>query len=90
MLALLFGVVAVFWTHSPIHLALAAFVFFAGRAEEARVLFEERQRGSASDGPGIWVAPPGYRWVNRGDGIWQLAPMGPRIPEPKPSNAPWL
>jgi len=86
VLALLFGLAVLRWTHNPLHLALAAFVYFAGRTEEARVLFEERQRGSASDGPGIWVAPPGYRWVDRGDGIWQLAPMGVRIPDPGPYN----
>ena len=40
-----FGVVALLWTHNPIHLALAAFIYFAARAEEAQVLFEERRRG---------------------------------------------
>jgi len=72
-LALLFGALAV-WTLNPIHLALAAFIYFAARAEEAQVLFEERERGSGVDSQGIWTAPPGYRWVSRGNGIWQLAP----------------
>ena len=45
-------------------------------AEEASVLAEERRReyGGSTD-QGIWTAPPGYRWVHRGDGIWQLAPI---------------
>jgi len=92
VLALLF-VVAVVWSSldghyplNPFHLVLAAFIYFAGRMEEAQVLLEERRRESASGGQGIWMAPPGYRWVDRGDGIWQLAPMGVRIPDPGPYN----
>jgi len=86
VLALLFGF-TYFWTWNPFHLALAAFVYFAGRMEEAQVLFEERRRESASGGQGIWMAPPGYRWVDRGDGIWQLAPMGVRVPDPGTYNS---
>jgi Zn-dependent protease len=62
-----------FW--NPIHLALAAFIFFAAGAEEAQVRFEERRRPAAAPQPGIWTAPPGYRWVSRGNGTWQLAPV---------------
>jgi Zn-dependent protease len=92
VLAVLFGLVALFVTHSPFHLALAAFIFLAGRMEEAQVLYEERRRGSkGGEGPGVWMAPPGYGWVDRGDGTWQLAPMAVRFPpKPQPSSPPWL
>jgi len=89
VLAVLFGLVAIFVTHQPVHLALAAFIYFAGRMEEAQVLNEERRRGSDGVHPGIWMAPPGYRWVDRGDGTWQLARMGVRRPEPEPTGSPW-
>ena len=64
---------------NPIHLALAAFIYFAAQAEEAQVLL----RGTAPPvgirrrprTRSIWTAPPGYRWVNRGNGHWQLAPI---------------
>jgi Zn-dependent protease len=90
VLAVLFGIAAVVVTHNPFHLALAAFIYFAGRMEEVQVLHEERQRGFASGSPGIWMAPPGYRWVDRGDGTWQLAPIAVRFPEPEPSSSRWL
>jgi Zn-dependent protease len=58
---------------------LAAFIFMAGGAELAAVRREEddRQDGGSdggSDGE-IWTAPAGYRWVSRGQGVWQLAPI---------------
>ncbi len=89
LLAVLFGLVGIFVTHHPMHLALAAFIYFAAKMEEAQVLNEERRRGSAGVQPGIWMAPPGYRWVDRGDGTWQLAPIGVRFPEPEPTSSPW-
>jgi Zn-dependent protease len=52
---------------------LALFVYFAAGAELSRVLAEERRREDDSDG--IWTAPPGFRWVSRGNGVWQLAPI---------------
>ncbi len=67
---------------NPIPLALAAFIYFAARVEEKQVLNEERRRQFSAEDQGIWVAPPGYRWVNQGNGIWQLAPIVVRIPEP--------
>src|SRR5262249_52966507 len=75
VLAVVFGVAALFapWGNL-IHVALAAFIFFAARAEEIQVLAEERRRSEPARDPGIWVAPPGYRWVQRGNGMWQLAP----------------
>jgi Zn-dependent protease len=87
VMAVLFGLAAIFWTHNPLHLALAAFIVLAGRAEESRVLYEEGRRRGLD--PGIWVAPPGYRWVQRGDGIWQLAPALVRMPEPGTYQSPW-
>jgi Zn-dependent protease len=90
-LAVFFGALALFWTHNPIHVALAAFIYFAARSEEAHVLFEERARGSrVDDGQGIWTAPPGYRWVSRGNGSWQLAPTVTVGFHDSPRNAsPW-
>ncbi len=72
-LAVLFGL-SVLYTGYWIHLALAIFVYFAARAEELQVLHEERRRQYEDGSQGIWVAPPGYRWVQRNDGVWQLAP----------------
>jgi Zn-dependent protease len=80
-LAVLFGMVALVSTGNPIHLALAAVIFFAARSEEAHVLHEERRRSVAQNSSqGMWVAPPGYRWVHRGNGFWQLARMGMYYP----------
>jgi Zn-dependent protease len=77
VLAVVFAILAVGWTGNPIHLALAGMIFFAARSEEAYVLHEERRRSVVqNDDKGIWVAPPGYRWVHRGGGLWQLAPLG--------------
>ncbi|MBV8606479.1 MAG: site-2 protease family protein [Singulisphaera sp.] len=73
-LAVLFGLYCLFnamW----IQAFLAAFIYFAAGAELARVLAEERRRDGILYGEGIWTAPPGYHWVNRGNGVWQLAPI---------------
>ena len=80
----MFAMAAVFWTGDPIHIALAAFIFFAARNEEAQVRYEERHRSvaQAANAQGMWVAPPGYHWVDRGNGLWQLAPMGVKYAEP--------
>jgi len=85
-MAILFGL-TFFVTWNPFHLALAVFVYFAGRAEEMRVLYEEGRRRGFD--PGISVAPPGYHWVHRGDGVWQLAPMVVRMPEPGVYHSQW-
>ncbi len=71
--------------------ALAAFIYFAGRAEEAQVLHEDASVDRRRAGQGIWTAPPGYRWVSRGNGTWQLAPMtvGVRRSTGRPAS-PWL
>jgi Zn-dependent protease len=71
---------------SPIHLLLALFVFYAARAERAAVVAEEawtaRANGRAfrggtarPSGAPVATAPPGYHWVSRGAGIWQLVPV---------------
>jgi Zn-dependent protease len=88
-LALCFGILLPLYTHNPIHAVLAAFIYFAASAEESHVLREERMRRGPSNDPGIWVAPPGYRWVQRGDGIWQLAPLGVSFPHAHHDASPW-
>jgi hypothetical protein len=74
---------------------LAGFIYLAAGQELARVLAEEghlraRRAWTQPDplaGQGIWTAPPGFRWVSRGDGVWQLAPLvsatvDDRVPPP--------
>jgi Zn-dependent protease len=76
VLAVVFGISSFFWSPYPlIQVALAAFIFLAARAEEMQVLHEERHRRFAAQSEGVWVAPPGYRWVQQGNGVWQLAPI---------------
>lgn len=74
-LAVLFGTYSVFTGH-PVHAALAAFIYLAAGAELAGVIAEETRRrfDGGRDDDDIWTAPPGYRWVPRGQGAWQLAP----------------
>jgi len=62
---------------------LALFVFVAATAEYASVLREDDEHHHHHDGDsGLWVAPPGHRWVSRGQGAWQLQPI--RVtPEPR-------
>jgi Zn-dependent protease len=62
---------------------LAGFIYLAAGSELARVLAEEEHvrghrpwtRTDPAAGQGIWTAPPGFRWVSRGNGVWQLAPI---------------
>jgi Zn-dependent protease len=81
-LALLFGLYCLFhlmWLQA----LLAGFIYLAAGHELARVVAEEQQvrarrRWMNADplvSQGIWTAPPGFRWVSRGDGVWQLAPV---------------
>jgi Zn-dependent protease len=88
-LALCFGILLPLYTHNPMHAILAAFIYFAASAEESQVLREERQRAYGGKDQGIWVAPPGYRWVHRGDGIWQLAPSGMSFSHVHQDASPW-
>jgi Zn-dependent protease len=91
-LAVCFGVSAVFVTGNPMHIALAAFIYLAAQAEEAHVRSEERRHAFTGGHQGIWTAPPGYRWVSRGNGQWQLAPIGVSVQfvDSNRTNAPWL
>lgn len=73
-MAILFGIYALM-TFSPMQALLAAFVYFAAGAELAQVRYEERDRRFGSSDEGIWTAPRGYQWVDRGNGLWQLAPI---------------
>jgi Zn-dependent protease len=88
-LALAFGVYSLL-SFNLLHVALAAFIYFVAGSEEAGVLAEERRRehGSSPD-QGIWTAPPGYRWVQRGNGIWQLAPIVVTFGGPGQSPSSW-
>ncbi len=52
--------------------ALAAFVYMAASAELASVRREEWNRRQADGWP---APPPGYRWVDRGDGVFRLSPI---------------
>jgi Zn-dependent protease len=91
-LAVAFGLYAL-TIPSFFQVALAVFIYLAAGIEEAGVWAEARRRGSTEppDNRGIWAAPPGYTWVNRGDGVWQLSPItvssgnGPR-PQ---ASSPW-
>jgi Zn-dependent protease len=90
VLAAAFAIWALNYSSNPaIHLALAAFIFFAARGEEARVAYEERRRAVAkTSAEGMWLAPPGYRWVDRGNGLWQLAPSGMNFSD-QPDASAW-
>ena len=74
---------------NPMPLALAVFIYFAAKVEEMQVLQEERRRQYPNDDQGMWVAPPGYRWVNQGNGIWQLAPIAVRVPGSGAGHSRW-
>jgi hypothetical protein len=89
VLAVCFAVGALLWTHNPMQIALAAFIYFAAQGEEAQVRFEERRREFAADAQGIWTAPPGQRWVHRGNGFWQLVPITVRFGDPNRTSSPW-
>ncbi len=88
-LAVCFGVAVLLWSPNPIQIVLAAFIYFAAQAEEAQVRSEGRRQGLPPDGRGIWTAPPGYRWVRRGNGLWQLAPLTVTISDPSRMPSPW-
>jgi Zn-dependent protease len=88
-LAVVFGIFALTIAHNLMYLALAVFIYFASRAEEAQVLSEESRRAYGSADRGIWVAPPGYRWVDRGNGTWQLAPVGVTATDRARNPWPW-
>jgi Zn-dependent protease len=99
-LALAFGAYSLFgWMFglgggsapSLVHVALAAFIYYAGTAEEALVLAEDRSRRfeGIQNEAGIWDAPPGYRWVQRGNGVWLLAPIVSAYRDANYQATPW-
>jgi Zn-dependent protease len=55
-------------------IAVAAFVYMAAGAELQQVLAEGRRTEPREDDD-TWTAPPGFLWVSRGNGVWQLAPI---------------
>jgi Zn-dependent protease len=69
-----------------LRVVLAAFIFFVAGLELGQVRAEEHRRrrldGGSGDDSGVWVAPPGYLWVDRGNGVWQLAPIAVSAAEP--------
>jgi Zn-dependent protease len=82
-LAVLYGTYSLF-SFAWLQVFLATFIYFAAGQELDRVLEEERHDFSRGHGgreradaaaEGIWTAPPGFRWVSRGNGVWQLAPV---------------
>jgi Zn-dependent protease len=91
VLAVCFGVAALFVTGNPIHVALAGFIYLAAQAEEGQVRSEERRHAFTGGNDEIWTAPPGYSWVRRGNGQWQLAPIGVtvRFVDSNRTNAQW-
>ena len=73
-LAVLFGLYSVFISGYLMHAVLAAFIYLMAGVELKRVLAEERQPEETRS-EGIWTAPPGFRWVSLGNGVWRLAPI---------------
>jgi Zn-dependent protease len=73
-LALCFGIFSLL-SGSLVHVALAAFIYLAAGAELAWVQLDERRRAAALLSSPAAEAPPGYQWVYRGQGVWQLAPV---------------
>ncbi len=62
-----------FVTHGAIlQVFLAMFIYLAAQQELAQVIHEERRREHDTHG---WAPPAGFRWVNVGHGVWQLAPL---------------
>ncbi len=62
---------------------LAAFIYFAAGVELSQVLAEADRRirwnfhnfGASQHQHQSGPIPPGYRWVQRGQGVWQLSPI---------------
>ena len=74
LLAVGFGVYGLFSGAFNVVL-LSIFVFLAAGAELRRVRDEEGSGPSDGGHPDVMFAPPGYRWVGRGQGAWQLVPI---------------
>jgi len=65
------------WSWHLMLAILALFVYVAGNSELRAVQADEGYPGDGGGGPddGTWTAPPGHRWVHRGDGVWQACPI---------------
>jgi len=87
-MAVLIGSFGLF-TWNLMLIPLSIFVYMVSRAEEAQVLAEEDRRAYGQAGRGIWVAPPGYRWVDMGNGSWQLAPIVMSVSDPRRDAWQW-
>ena len=73
-LAIAFPLISLgFGFFSILHVFLAGFLYLAAGAELRQI--RDESRGNDEDRHGIWETPPGYRWIHRGHGTWQLAPI---------------
>jgi len=75
-LAILFGCYAL--VHQEfLQVLLAMFIYFAASTELMQVLSESSSDddNGPSDSDEDWSPPPGFHWENRGNGVWQLAPI---------------
>jgi len=54
---------------------LALFVYMAGGLELSQVRAEGRPTRAPGGFPDGVAAPVGFRWANRGDGVWRLVPV---------------
>jgi len=86
-LAFLFGLYGL--VHGDlVQVAMAIFIYYVAGAELRQVLTEGRSDDDDSDkSDDVWVAPPGFHWVSRGQGVWQLAPIRVHASSDRPS--PW-
>ena len=56
-------------------LILAVFIFFAGSMELRQVRSEGRPVGQPHGFIDVPPPPAGFRWADRGDGVWRLVPI---------------
>jgi hypothetical protein len=73
---------------------LALFIYLAAGSELRHVRAEEARRGHSSRVADPTQPPPGYLWIDRGNGVWQLSPVGVHRDDPSDFSAgrhrPWL
>ncbi len=58
-----------------LQIILAVFIYWVAGAELAQVRAEESRRSRSSTTHDPLAPPPGYSWIYRGNGVWQLAPV---------------
>lgn len=94
LLAVLYGTynLVLFLTGSSdsslMQILLATFIYFAAGNELRSVEAEERG-GRGQGGGGELTTPPGFRWVSRGNGLWQLAPIIVESGPGRRPSSPW-